>query len=176
MRSPAGVGSWARRAPEARRGHRRRAACRRSPLVVELGEVGGEGCILEPPAGEVGGEAAERPGVRPAGVRGEGGLGEAAGGRRRAIEGGGTGRGDRRRRRERQERPGRPELTRALAPASELGGPGSPRPCDERPPTRWPGAGGSRTAPAHVQPQHEQQAGQQREGCRRQRPARGWPR
>ena len=72
--------------PEARRGHRRRGACRGSPQVVELGEVGGEGCILEPAAVEPGVEAAERPGVRPAGVRGEGGRGEAAGGRRRALE------------------------------------------------------------------------------------------
>ena len=63
---------------------------------MELGEVGGEGRVLEPAVGEPGVEAAERPGVRPAGVRGEGGLGEASGGRRRALEGGrgGTGRGE----------------------------------------------------------------------------------
>ena len=82
--------------PEARRGHRRRGACRGSPLVVELGEVGGEGCIIEPPSVEPGVEAAERPGVRPAGVRAERGLGEAARGGRRALERGrgGTGRGE----------------------------------------------------------------------------------
>ena len=72
--------------PEAGRSHRRRGACRGSPQVVELGEVGGESCILEPPAVEPSVEAAERPGVRPAGVRGEGGFGEAAGGRSRALE------------------------------------------------------------------------------------------
>ena len=44
----------------------------RPALVVELGDVGGEGCVLERPAGEPGVEAAERPGVRPAGVRAEG--------------------------------------------------------------------------------------------------------
>ena len=49
--------------PEAGRGHRRRGACRGSPQVVELGEVGGEGCILEPAAVEPGVEAAERPGA-----------------------------------------------------------------------------------------------------------------
>ena len=82
--------------PEAGRGHRRRGACRGSPQVVELGEVGGEGCILEPAAVEPGVEAAERPGVRPAGVRAERGLGEAARGGRRALERGrgGTGRGE----------------------------------------------------------------------------------
>ena len=65
--------------PEAGRSHRRRGACRGSPQVVELGEVGGESCILEPPAVEPSVEAAERPGVRPAGVRGEGGLGGGGG-------------------------------------------------------------------------------------------------
>ena len=63
--------------PEARRGHRRRGARRRPALVVKFGEEGGEARILEPPAVEPGVEAAERPGVRPAGVRGERGLGEA---------------------------------------------------------------------------------------------------
>ena len=35
---------------EARRGHRRRGARRGSAPIVELGEVGGEGCILGHPA------------------------------------------------------------------------------------------------------------------------------
>ena len=64
---------------------------------MELGEVGGEGRVVKQPAGEPGVEAAERPGVCPARVRADGGLGEAAGGRRRAVElgrvGGRPGRG-----------------------------------------------------------------------------------
>ena len=40
--------------PEAGPGHRRRGAGRGSPMVVELGEVGGEGRILEPAVGEPG--------------------------------------------------------------------------------------------------------------------------
>ena len=92
MRSPAGLGSC-EAGPEARRGHRRRGACRGSPLVVELGEVGGEGCILEPPSVELGVEAAERPGVRSVGVRRKRGRGEAAGRRRRALERGRGGTG-----------------------------------------------------------------------------------
>ena len=48
--------------PEARPGHRRRGACRGSPQVVELGEVGGEGRVLEPPAVEPGVEARSTPG------------------------------------------------------------------------------------------------------------------
>ena len=73
--------------PEARRGHRRRGARRGSAQVVESGEVGGDGRILEPAAIEPGVEPAERPGVLPAGVRGEGGLGEAAGGAGVELEG-----------------------------------------------------------------------------------------
>ena len=68
--------------PEARRGHRRRGARRRPALVVELGGVRGQGGVLEPAAVEPGIEAAERPGVCPAGVWADGGLGEAAGERR----------------------------------------------------------------------------------------------
>ena len=48
--------------PEARPGHRRRGACRGAPQVVELGEVGGEGRVLEPPAVEPGVEARSTPG------------------------------------------------------------------------------------------------------------------
>ena len=40
--------------PEAGPGHRRRGAGRGSPMVVELGEVDGEGRILEPAVGEPG--------------------------------------------------------------------------------------------------------------------------
>ena len=58
--------------PEARRGHRRRRARGGSPL-------------LEATAGEPGVEAAQRPGIRPTGVRADGGLHEPAGGRRRAL-------------------------------------------------------------------------------------------
>ena len=72
--------------PEARRGGRHRGARRRPARAVELGEVGGEVLVVEGPAGEPGVEAADRPGVRPAGVRGDGGLGEPAGGRARAVE------------------------------------------------------------------------------------------
>ncbi len=43
------------------------------PPGAELGEVGGEGCILVPPAGEPSAEPAERPAVRPAGVSGPAG-------------------------------------------------------------------------------------------------------
>ena len=63
--------------PEARRGHHRRGARRRPALVVEFGEVGGEGLVVEPAAGEPGVEPAQSAGVRPAGVRGDGGRGEA---------------------------------------------------------------------------------------------------
>ena len=76
--------------PEARRGHRRRRARRSSPLLVELGEVAGQGRVLERPAGEPGVEAAQSAGVRPAGVRGERRRGEAVGGRGRALAGGGN--------------------------------------------------------------------------------------
>ena len=44
-----------------RRPERPRRARGSSPLVVELGEVRGEGCVLERPAVEPGGEAAEAP-------------------------------------------------------------------------------------------------------------------
>ena len=56
----------------------------RPALVVELGEVRGEGCVLERSAVEPSVETAERLGVRPPGVRADGGLREAAGGRRPA--------------------------------------------------------------------------------------------
>ena len=69
---------------EARRRHRRRPARRGSPL---LGEVTSERRVLDAPARETDVEAAEGPGVRPPGVRADGGLHEPAGGQRR----GGTG-------------------------------------------------------------------------------------
>ena len=54
----------------------------RSPRgFVEFGAVGGEGLVVEPAAVEPSVEAAERPRVRPAGVRGERGLREASGAR-----------------------------------------------------------------------------------------------
>ena len=56
---------------------------------MELGEVAGQGRVLERPAGELGVEAAQSAGVRPAGVRGERRRGEAVGGRGRALAGGG---------------------------------------------------------------------------------------
>ena len=80
--------------PEARRGHSRRGARRRPALVVEFGEVGGEGCVLERATIEPGVEAAERPGVRPVSVRAEGGLGELAGGPRQALKRGSAGVGE----------------------------------------------------------------------------------
>ena len=57
---------------------RRRRARRSSPVVMELGEVRGEGRVLEQPAVEPGVEATERPGVGPA-------AGRADGARRRAV-------------------------------------------------------------------------------------------
>ena len=70
VRSPAGCCSPARRAPEARRGHRRRCAQGRSSLLVELGEVAGQGRVLKRPAREPSVEAAERSGVTPGGCSG----------------------------------------------------------------------------------------------------------
>ena len=64
---PAGLGVAGEAGPEACRGHRRRRARRRPALIVELGEIG-DG-VLERATIEPGVEAAERPGVRPAGVR-----------------------------------------------------------------------------------------------------------
>ena len=67
----------------ARCGHRRRGARRRPALLVELAEVGGEGCVLERAAVEPGIEAAEHArrvfGLREAGAT-------PAGARRRALE------------------------------------------------------------------------------------------
>jgi len=56
--------------PEARRGDRRRRARRGSPLLVELGQVAGQGRVIERPAGEPGVEAAQRPGCTPSGCSG----------------------------------------------------------------------------------------------------------
>ena len=56
--------------PEAGRGHRRRGACRGSPLVVELVEVGGEGRVLEPAAVRARRRADGAPRSTAAGVRG----------------------------------------------------------------------------------------------------------
>ena len=76
VRSPAaGVARPGRRA-------RNHAAATAVEALVELGEASDQVRILARPAVE----AAERPGVRPAGVPAAGGLGEAARGRRRALE------------------------------------------------------------------------------------------
>ena len=50
MRSPPGLGSWVRRARKHAAATTSRGARRRQALVVELGEVGGEGLVVEPAA------------------------------------------------------------------------------------------------------------------------------
>ena len=59
MPSPAGLGSPARRARKQAAATAVEALAAGAPLVVELGEVGGEGCILEPTSVEPSVEAAE---------------------------------------------------------------------------------------------------------------------
>ena len=59
MPSPAGLGSPARRARKQAAATAVEALATGAPLVVELGEVGGEGCILEPTSVEPSVEAAE---------------------------------------------------------------------------------------------------------------------
>ena len=84
------------RAEAGRGGPTARALADARPRVVELGEVEGEGRVVERAAGEPGVEPVERAGVGPAGVRAERGGGEAARGRRGPLErggGGGAGRG-----------------------------------------------------------------------------------
>ena len=53
---------------------------------MQLGEVRREGHVVERAAGESGVEAAERAGVGPPGVRADGGLDQASGGRLRAAD------------------------------------------------------------------------------------------
>ena len=83
--------------PEARRGHHRRGARRRPALVVEFGEVGGEGLVVEPAAGEPGVEPAQSAGVRPArrvfGEMDAAARRRSVGGGRSSARRGGTGRG-----------------------------------------------------------------------------------
>ena len=71
---------------EARCGDRHRRARRGAPGIVQLGEVGRQGHVVELAPVEPGVEAAERAGVRPSGVRADGGLDEAACGRRRSAD------------------------------------------------------------------------------------------
>ena len=54
---------------------------------MELGQVGGQGRVIEPPAVEPGVELAEGAGVRPAGVVAQRGVDQAARGRRGAADG-----------------------------------------------------------------------------------------
>ena len=68
---------------EARRGDRHRGARGGPAGVMQLGEVRREGHVVELAAVEPGIEAAERAGVGPPGVRADGGLDQAARGRRR---------------------------------------------------------------------------------------------
>ena len=62
MRSPAGLGSPARLARKRAAATAGEALAAGAPMVVELGEVGGEGCIFEPTSVEPGVEAPERAG------------------------------------------------------------------------------------------------------------------
>ena len=55
---------------------------------MQLGEVGGQGHIVERPAAELGVQPPARAGVRPAGVRADGGLDQAARGRCRTADSG----------------------------------------------------------------------------------------
>ena len=79
--------------PEARRGDRHCGAAGGAAGVVELGEVGGQGCVIEPETAEPAVELAEGAGVGAAGVVTEGGVDQAARGRRGAADRG-VGRGD----------------------------------------------------------------------------------
>ena len=91
-RSAGRPGAAGRRAARGSRPRRPRA--RRSPPRAprrELGEVEGEGRVVERAAGEPSVGPAERAGVGPAGVRAERGGGEAARGRRGPLERGGGG-------------------------------------------------------------------------------------
>ncbi len=53
---------------------------------MQLGEVGGQGHIVERPSVEPGVEAAERAGVGPPGVRADGGLDQPSRGLRRVVD------------------------------------------------------------------------------------------
>ena len=79
MPSPAGLGSPARRARKQAAATAVEALAAGAPLVVELSEVGGEGCIIEPTSVEPTSvepsvEAAEGPSVTPGGCSGRGRL------------------------------------------------------------------------------------------------------
>ena len=62
------------------------AALLAAPRVVELGEVGGQGRVIELLAGEPGVELAERAGVGAAGVVAQRGVDQAARGRARRAD------------------------------------------------------------------------------------------
>ena len=79
--------------PEARRGDRHCGAAGGAAGVVELGEVGGQGRVIEPEAGEPGVELAEGAGVGAAGVGADRGVDQASRGRGRRADRG-VGRGD----------------------------------------------------------------------------------
>ena len=71
---------------ETRRGDRHRRARRGAPGIVQLGEVGRQGHVVELAPVEPGVEAAERAGVRPSGVRADGGLDQPARGLSRSAD------------------------------------------------------------------------------------------
>ena len=80
-RRPAGEES-----PEASRGYRHCGAPGGAGGGAELGEVHGQGCVIEPEATEPGIELAEGAGVGAAGVVAEGGVDQAARGRARPAD------------------------------------------------------------------------------------------
>ena len=71
---------------ETRRGDRHRGARRGAASVVQLGEVGGQRHIVELAPSSQASSPSERAGVGAAGVRADGGLDQAARGRRRAAD------------------------------------------------------------------------------------------
>ena len=88
-----GVGLAGKPGPEPRRGDRHRGARGGAAGVVELGEVGGQGRVIEPEAVGPGVELAEGAGVGAAGVCAHRGVDQAARGRARVADGR-SGRGD----------------------------------------------------------------------------------
>ena len=79
--------------PEPRRGDRHRGRRGGAAGVVELGEVGGQGRVIEPEAVEPSVELAEGAGVGAAGIGADRGVDQAARGRARPADRG-VGRGD----------------------------------------------------------------------------------
>ena len=93
VRSPAGAGWPASFARKHAAATAIEALGRGTSGVVQLGEVGGQGHIVERPAVEPGIEPPERAGVGPPRVRADGGLDQAARGCRRPPERGSSGSG-----------------------------------------------------------------------------------